>query len=72
MISYEPLFKSMKKKNISGYQLVAHYGLSSNTLRRLKAGENVTLRTLEDLCTILQCPIEEIVKIIPDKEYKRR
>ena len=42
-------------------------GISSSTIRRMKAGESVSTNTLEALCKILDCTLEDIVEYIPDK-----
>ena len=67
MIDYSPLWETMRKKNISTYQLINDYHFSKGTLDSLKQNRNVTLNTIESLCIILQVPIEEVVKI----EYKK-
>lgn len=67
MIDYTPLWETMKQKNISTYRLLKDYGFSKGTLNSLKQNKNVTLNTIENLCIILDVPIEQIVRIIPDK-----
>lgn len=68
MIDYTPLWETMKKKNMSTYRLLKDYGFSKGTLDSLKQNKNVTLHTIETLCTILNAPIEQIVRIVPDKD----
>lgn len=68
MIDYTPLWETMKQQNISTYRLLKDYGFSKGTLDSLKQNKNVTLNTIETLCTILNVPIEQIVRIIPDKD----
>ena len=63
MISYEPLWATMKQKGISQYQLINTYGFSTGTLDTLRKNKSITLNTVQDLCRILQCNIEDIVKI---------
>lgn len=63
MISFEPLWNTMKEKRITTYQLIEDYNVSKGTLDNLKHNRNVTLQTLEDLCHILKCPIQDIVEI---------
>ncbi len=62
-ITYEPLWKTMKKKGISTYQLINKYDFNKGTLYRLKQGNNVNISTLAYLCKILDCSIEDVVKI---------
>ena len=66
MISYEPFYKTLKK-NLSTYKLINDYGISRSLLDRLKHDKPITTVTINDLCTILQCKVEEIMTYIPDK-----
>ena len=61
MISYEPFFDTLKKKNISTYTLIYKYGISSATIDRIKKGGGITTAKLNDLCNILDCNIEDII-----------
>ena len=67
LISYKPLWKTMKHKNITTYTLITRHGISKQTIHKLKHDESTTLNTINNLCTILQCRIEEVVLITPDK-----
>jgi len=66
MISYEPLYKTMKEKGISTYKLVNTYGISRSLLDRLKHNKPITTVTINDLCHILSCKVEDILIFIPD------
>lgn len=68
MISYDPLWQTMDKKGATTYTLQVKGGISSSTIRRLKAGESVSTNTLDALCEILKCTIQEIVVFIPEKK----
>ena len=61
MITYEPLYKTMKEKGITTYKLVNQYGLSRSLLDRLKHNKPISTVTLNDLCTILDCKVEDIL-----------
>ena len=67
MISYEPLYRTMKEKNISTYKLVNQYGVSRSLLDRLKHNKPISTVTLNDLCTILHCRVEDILVFVEDK-----
>lgn len=67
MISYEPFYKTLKARQISTYRLVNEYRLSRSLLDRLKHNKPITTVTLNDLCSILQCKVEDIVTYIPDE-----
>lgn len=62
MITYEPLYKTMKEKNISTYKLINTYGISRSLLDRLKHNKPITTVTIDDLCKILDCNVEDILK----------
>lgn len=68
MISYEPLWRTMKVRGATTYTLQVRGEISSSTVRRLKAGESVSTNTLDALCRILECELSEIVEYIPDKK----
>lgn len=61
MISYEPLWDTLRQKHISQYQLIKKYGFSSGQLSRLRRNQHVSTHTLEVLCDILDCKIEDII-----------
>ncbi len=64
MITFEPFYKTLKEKNISTYKLINTFGVSRGTLDRLKHNKPITTVTLDDLCKILDCRIEDIVEYI--------
>lgn len=66
IISYAPLFNTMKEKQISQYQLI-RMGIDNKTLDGLKKGKNVTLLTIEKLCNILDCEPWEIFEFIDEE-----
>lgn len=68
MISYEPLWKTMKLKNISQYSLIRNYKISSGQLDRLRKGSNVSTYTLNRLCEILECDLCDIAVFVPAGE----
>lgn len=66
MIIYEPFYETIKKKNISTYKLINEYNVSRSLLDRLKHNKPITTVTINDLCKILDCNIEDIVKYIKE------
>ncbi len=66
MISYAPLWETMKKKKATTYTLQVKGNVSSSTVRRLKAGDSVSTNTIDEICRILNCEIDDIMKYIPD------
>lgn len=63
MIDYSPMWTTMKEKNISQYQLLKK-GLDNKTLDSIKKNGNITLLTLEKLCTILECTPNDIIRFV--------
>ena len=68
MISYEPLWRTMERKKATTYTLQVKGGVSSSTIRRMKANESVSTNTLDALCKILECKLEDIAEFVPDAE----
>ena len=62
MISYEPFYQTLAKKNITIYNLIFKQGMSANTFQRMKTGKAITTETLDTLCYILDCEVEDIIK----------
>ena len=65
MIDYNPMWRTMKEKGITQYQLLKG-GIDNKTLDSLKKGKNITLLTLEKICRILDCKPNDIVEFIDD------
>ena len=68
MISYEPFYKTLKEKGISTYRLINQFGLSRSLLDRLKHNKPISTVTLNDLCRILSCRVEDILLYLPDEQ----
>lgn len=66
MIVYDKLWPVLESRNISRYALREVYGIDKNTLKRLKNNQNVTIKTLDKLCSILNCRLDEIAEYVPD------
>ena len=65
MIDYSPFWRTLEKRKENWYTMITDHGLSSATLFRLKHNENVSTKTLNDLCAILNCGISDIVQYVP-------
>ena len=66
LISYEPLWETMKRQKISTYTLIKEHNISSRTINNLKHNKSITLYTVEKLCRILNCQAESIVIFTDD------
>lgn len=68
MIVYDKLWLTLKEKGISQYRLINEFHISSGQLDRLRKNSNVNTYTLNQLCEILNCGLEDIAEHIPDKQ----
>lgn len=62
MIVFDKLWITLKEKNISQYKLIKEYGISTGQLDRLRKNGNVNTYTLDLLCEILDCGLEDIAE----------
>ena len=67
MLDYTPLWETMQRKEISQYSLLKA-GIDNKTLDSLKKGNNITLLTLEKLCTILNCTPNDVVRFVSKED----
>ena len=68
MISYSPFWKTLENSNENWYTLTNKHNLSHSTLHRLKHNKDISTKTLNDLCRILSCNIQDIVTYIPSNK----
>lgn len=62
MIHYGPLWKTLKAKKISQYQLIHQYHVSAGQLDRIRKNQNLNTYTINILCGILECEVWDIMK----------
>ncbi|MBA4701262.1 MAG: helix-turn-helix transcriptional regulator [Ruminococcus sp.] len=68
MISYAPLWRTLKSMGITQYKLINEYHVSTGTLDSLRKNKSVTLNTLQDICKILKCDISDVVEFTDIKD----
>ena len=71
MISYSPFWETLKKSTETTYSLVKKHGIPSATLDKLRHNKPVNITSLNDLCRILNCKIEDIVMITNDDDERK-
>lgn len=71
MISYDPLYKTLKEKGVSTYKLITEHGISRSLLDRLKHNRPISTVTLNDLCSILHCKVEDVLVFTEDNIDKK-
>ena len=67
MIKFDRLWKTMEQKGVSTYWLREKCGIDRKTIRPLRANENMETKTLNKLCTALDCSLEDIAEFIKDE-----
>ena len=67
MIVYDRLWETMKAKGVSQYKLIHEYGISTGQLDRLRKNENINAYTLNKLCRILDCDLNDIMEYIKEE-----
>jgi len=65
MISYNPLFKTMKDRGITSYRL-GKLGFPLSNYYAMKRGENISTHTLNHLCRLLQCKVEDVIEYVDE------
>ena len=68
MISYEPFWATLLRLNKTTYELIYKEGVPANTIHRMKHGKPVTTTTLDVLCSILDCDLNDIVVYVREDE----
>ena len=71
MIVYDRLWKTMKEKGVWQYSLIKNYHINEAQLYRLRKNMVVKTITLDRLCEILECEIEDICQYVKDSEAKK-
>ena len=66
VISYEPLWRTMKDSGVTTYTLIYKMGFSAYTITNLKRNKSITMNTLEKLCKALQCTPNEVIEFIEE------
>ena len=66
MIKYDRLWKTMKEKGVSQYALYTTYNINRSQLNRLRHNQNVQVNTIDKLCNILHCQVEDIMEHVDD------
>ena len=66
MIKFDRLWRTMDEKGISTYWLREKCGIDRKTIRRLKENDNIETKTLNKLCTVLECRLEDIAEYVKE------
>ena len=66
-VSYKKLWKLLIDRDMSKKQLEIKARLSSSTIAKMNKSNSVTINTLERICKVLNCGIEDVVEFVPDE-----
>ena len=64
---YAPFWQTLENSDENWYTLTTKHHLSHSTLHRLKHNKDISTKTINDLCRILDCPVESILRYIPSE-----
>lgn len=67
MISYAPFWKTLEQSKESTYTLINKHKISSATIQKLRDNKPLNTTTLNDICRVLNCKIEQIIEYIPNE-----
>ena len=67
MIVYTPLWKTMSAKEETTYTLREKHGISHSTVQSLQTNKPVSTYTLDRLCKILDCKLQDVAEYLPDE-----
>lgn len=64
MITYDPLWETMKKKGVTQYALIKKHGISPPQITSLKRNESVSTNTIDMFCRILNCDVDDVMRFV--------
>ena len=67
MISYRPFYETLYRKGLTEYYLIYKQGVTANTIHSMKHGKGINTNTINTLCEILDCRVEDILEYVPDE-----
>lgn len=68
MISYEPFWKTLHLSKESTYTLIKNHHISSSTIDKLRKNKPINITTINDVCRILNCRVEDVMVYIPSTD----
>ena len=67
-VSYKRLFHLMIEREITNAQLQKQAGFSANIITRLKRNEAVSLESIEAICRVMKCGVDDILEFVPERK----
>lgn len=68
MISYDPFWATAKERAFTTYALIHKHGIANGTLYRMRKGKPITTETINQLCRVLQCRVEDVLLYVEDEK----
>ncbi len=68
MVVYTPFWKTLEQSKESAYTLIKNHRISSSTIDKLRKNKPLNTTTINDLCRILNCNVEQIMQYLPSEE----
>ena len=66
-VSYKKLFHLLIERDMTNAQLLQQAGFSANILTRMKRGTYISLESIESICRVMNCGVDDILEFEPDK-----
>lgn len=67
-VSYKKLFHLLIEENMTNAQLQQKAGFSANIITRLKRNGYVSLESVESICRVLNCGVDDILEFVPEQK----
>ena len=67
-VSYKKLFHMMIENDMSNAQLIEQAGFSANIMTRIKRGGYLSLESIERICSVMDCGVDDILEFIPNDQ----
>ena len=71
-VTYKKLFHMLIDRNMTAAELQKEAGYSANISTRMIRDEYVSLDSIEKICRVLNCKVDDIVEFLPDEEDKKK
>lgn len=68
MINYQPFWNTLNSSSESTYTLINKHHISSSTIDKLQKNKPLNTTTINDLCRILQCQVNDIAQYVPSED----
>lgn len=70
-VSYKKLFHLLIEKDMTNAQLQQKAGFSANIITRLKRNAYVSLESIERICRVLNCGVDDVLEFIPEDNKRK-